>query len=131
MTTHTQRTQQGECANPLAIKFTQGKFTLRAAKYTHKDHDPLAASCFGKNCMCSSVAVFAQDGSTFGAMPCSALARTKRAFVAVLLSIARTYSLTLKTNRDSEDNELLQAYRRLVKKAHPDKGGDKGASASN
>ena len=31
----------------------------------------------------------------------------------------------MKVNRDTEDQELLGAYRQVVKKAHPDKGGDK------
>ena len=72
----------------------------------------------------SSVAIITQDAQAFSEMLCSALARAERAFAAVLLSIATTYHVVLKPNRDSEDKELLQAYRRLVKKAHPDKGGD-------
>ena len=69
------------------------------------------------------MAVVPSSASAVGTMPCSALTRAKRAFVAVLSSIARVYGLASKTNKDSEDNELLQAYRRVVKKAHPDKGG--------
>ena len=46
-----------------------------------------------------------------------------RAFVAVLLSLARAYQLSVQVNRDSSPDELLQAYKRVLLKAHPDKGG--------
>ena len=58
-------------------------------------------------------------------MPVSALNRAKRAFVTVLLSVAKTYSVVVTVTRDSEDKDLLGAYRKMVLKAHPDKGGDK------
>ena len=57
-------------------------------------------------------------------MPVSALQVAKRAFVSVLLSVASTYSVKVKVNRDTKDKDLLGAYRQVVKKAHPDKGGD-------
>ena len=47
----------------------------------------------------------------------------KRAFVAVLLSLANQYGLTVKINRDSPDAPLEAAFRKIVKQAHPDKGG--------
>ena len=58
-------------------------------------------------------------------MPCSAVLRLKRAFVSVLLSLAVAYGVAPDINRDSDDDAILQAYRRVVKKVHPDKGGNK------
>ena len=48
-----------------------------------------------------------------------------RAFVAVLLFLARRYALVLPVNRESSEDCLGKAYRRLLLKAHPDKGGRK------
>ena len=53
----------------------------------------------------------------------SALLRAKRAFVSVLLATASTFGLVLNVTRDSEDKALTAAYRKVAKKAHPDKGG--------
>ena len=44
-------------------------------------------------------------------MPHSALERAKRGFVQVLLSVAATFSVPVKVNRDSDDLALLEAYR--------------------
>ena len=49
----------------------------------------------------------------------------KRAFVAVLLRVAQFYKLVLGITRDSPDDELTGAYRKVARRAHPDKGGDK------
>ena len=49
--------------------------------------------------------------------------QASRAFVAVLLLLARTYNLILTVNRDSSTEELLKAYRKLLLKTRPDKGG--------
>jgi hypothetical protein len=57
-------------------------------------------------------------------MPISALNRAKRAFVSVLLSLASTYGVSTQVNRESEDQDVLRAYRQVLKKAHPDHGGD-------
>ena len=46
-----------------------------------------------------------------------------RAFVSVLLLLARSYELVLAINRDSSEPELFKAYRKLLPKVHPDKGG--------
>ena len=43
--------------------------------------------------------------------------------MAVLLTLLATYSLQLQVTRDSSDDVLLRAYRRLALKVHPDKGG--------
>ena len=58
-------------------------------------------------------------------MPCSVLTRAKRAFVSVLLSLASACGISLEITRDSQDKLLLDAYRRVARKVHPDKGGDK------
>ena len=59
------------------------------------------------------------------AMPCSNVTLMKRAFVKLLLSLALAYEVGLKVNRDSEDKEVLTAYKRMALKLHPDKGGRK------
>ena len=49
-------------------------------------------------------------------MPCSTLSRLKRALVTVLLSLASAYGIITDINRDSEDDAILGAYRRVAKK---------------
>ena len=46
-----------------------------------------------------------------------------RAFVAVLVLLAKSYELVLAVSRDSSEQELLRAYRKLALKVRPDKGG--------
>ena len=58
-------------------------------------------------------------------MPSSALATATRAFVTVLLVLAREYELALEINRDSPAEELVKAYKKVLLKTHPDKGGRK------
>ena len=58
-------------------------------------------------------------------MPLSLLQRAKRAFVSVLLKLALDYGVAADVNRDSDDKVILQSYWRVVKKVHPDKGGNK------
>jgi len=58
-------------------------------------------------------------------MPVSKVAAATRAFVAALLALARSYEVALSVNRDSSCDELLKAYRKLLLKTHPDKGGRK------
>ena len=58
-------------------------------------------------------------------MPLSLLQRAKRAFVSVLLTLALDYGVAADVNRDSDDKVILQSYRRVVKKVHPDQGGNK------
>ena len=52
-------------------------------------------------------------------MACSKLGVATRAFVAVLLSLARAYQLALDVNRDSSRELLLKAYKKLLLKVHP------------
>ena len=40
-----------------------------------------------------------------------------------LLALARAYEVNLAVARDSVAAELLKAYKKVAKKAHPDKGG--------
>ena len=56
-------------------------------------------------------------------MPAGQAQLAKRAFVAVLLELCKKYSLETKVFRDSPEADVLKEYRRLLKKAHPDKGG--------
>jgi hypothetical protein len=58
-------------------------------------------------------------------MGLSALAAATRALVSVLLVLSRSYSLPLTVNREASPEQLLRAYRQVLKKAHPDKGGKK------
>ena len=58
-------------------------------------------------------------------MPHSTVYRAKRSLVSVLLRLAAACGLALDITRESEDGAVLQAYRRVVKKVHPDKGGSK------
>ena len=42
----------------------------------------------------------------------------------LILALAVSYAISnLKVNRDSEDDAVVKAYRRVALKAHPDKGG--------
>ena len=56
-------------------------------------------------------------------MPASAVLRAKRAFAVLLLVVARRYDIALGINRDSDDKALEEAFRKAIRKAHPDKGG--------
>jgi hypothetical protein len=58
-------------------------------------------------------------------MPVSKAGAATRAFVAVLLLLARSYELVLQVNRDSSPEQLVKAYRKVLLKTHPDKGGKK------
>ena len=53
----------------------------------------------------------------------NALQLAKRALVKVFLELAGIYGVVLAVNRDSADKEVKAAYRRVIVKAHPDKGG--------
>ena len=56
-------------------------------------------------------------------MPLSRLETAKRAFVSLLLLLARKYVVPLVLARDSADQVLLSAFRKLSRKVHPDRGG--------
>ena len=58
-------------------------------------------------------------------MPVSNLQHAKLLFVKVLLSVALAYSVPLSVTRDSEQLELVAAFRKVAKKAHPDNSGSK------
>ena len=52
-------------------------------------------------------------------MPVSKLGAATRAFVTVLLLLARSYELALEVNRDSSPEQVLRAYRRVLLKVLP------------
>lgn len=56
-------------------------------------------------------------------MPVSPALAARRALVSVLLALALTYALTLGVVKDSPDAEVSAAYKKVLRKAHPDKGG--------
>ena len=49
--------------------------------------------------------------------------KPKRVFVTLLFTLAVTYGVTLAVTRDSPDSAVQTAYRKLLLKVHPDKGG--------
>ena len=51
--------------------------------------------------------------------------QAKRALVKVLLALVAKYFVGLTLNRDSSDGVVRAGYKRILLKAHPDKGGDK------
>ena len=53
----------------------------------------------------------------------SALQLAKRALVTLLLALARQYNIVLALNRDSKDDVVLTALKKVARKVHPDKGG--------
>ena len=56
----------------------------------------------------------------------SQLLTVTRAFVSVLLALARAYSIAgVDANRDASTPQLQKAYRKVLLKVHPDKGGSK------
>ena len=56
-------------------------------------------------------------------MPISTLQRAKRALVSILLRLASFYGVRPDLDREAADDSVLKAYKRVVLKAHPDKGG--------
>ncbi len=54
----------------------------------------------------------------------SAADLAKRALVVLLKSLEAVYELSLGLRRDSPDDELRKACRKVSKKVHPDRGGD-------
>lgn len=70
------------------------------------------------------ILVQASSGVSVAIMPCSRLLLAKRALVSALLELAAAYRVATDVSRESEDKAVLKAYRRVVLKAHPDKGGD-------
>ena len=56
-------------------------------------------------------------------MAASPLQLAKRALVTLLLALAKSYGVRLGINRDSTDKVVLDSFRKVVRKVHPDKGG--------
>ena len=57
------------------------------------------------------------------AMVASAVQLAKRALVSLLLTLAQQYSVQIQLKREDDDNLVEAAFRKVVKKTHPDKGG--------
>lgn len=57
-------------------------------------------------------------------MPCSAVQVAKRALVALIHALALVYHVEAKCTRNSPDEEVVRAFRKLVLKVHPDRGGN-------
>ena len=56
-------------------------------------------------------------------MPASLLQQAKRAFVALIRALALQYGVGVVVTRDSPDNLVTTAYRKVAARVHPDKGG--------
>ena len=56
-------------------------------------------------------------------MPSSTVLLAKRALVTLLLRLAAAYHIVIAVNRDSADRAVTDAYKKVILKAHPDKGG--------
>ena len=50
---------------------------------------------------------------------------TKRAFISLLLSLARVDQILVEVRRDSSGTQVQKACRRVFLKAHPDNGGQR------
>ena len=74
---------------------------------------------------CSRVSPSSPFWLKLGKMATSKLGVATRAFVVVLLALARSYNLVLSVGRDSSQDALLKAYRKVLLKVHPDKCGNK------
>ena len=56
-------------------------------------------------------------------MVASAVQVAKRALVSLLLALAHQYGVCVKVTRESPDPLVEKAFRCIIKKVHPDKGG--------
>ena len=60
----------------------------------------------------------------FPNMPSSSVLLAKRSLVSLLLRLAVAYQVVIFVNRTSPDAGVKAAFRKVVLKVHPDKGGD-------
>eukprot|EP00438_Fugacium_kawagutii_P013006 Skav209217 [mRNA] locus=scaffold603:13551:14422:+ [translate_table: standard] len=56
-------------------------------------------------------------------MVVSAVQAAKRALVTLLLTLAKLYAVSLTITRDADNDLVEAAFRKVVKRTHPDKGG--------
>jgi len=59
-------------------------------------------------------------------MPVSVLQAAKRLLVNLLLTFARHYQVQLTISRESDDKDVAKAFKKMILKAHPDKGARDG-----
>ena len=59
-------------------------------------------------------------------MPVSATQAAKRLLITLLVTFGRHYQVNLTVSRDSCDKDVVKYYRKVLLKAHPDKGGRPG-----
>ena len=57
------------------------------------------------------------------AMPAGPLQAAKRALVRILNALAAAYHVAITVDRDSSDEDIVRAFRRMSARVHPDKGG--------
>ena len=57
------------------------------------------------------------------AMVASAVQVAKRALVSLLLALAQQYAVQIQLKREDDDSLVEAAFRKVVKRTHPDKGG--------
>ena len=55
----------------------------------------------------------------------SVAVQARRALVTVQLALAAAYRIVFSVTRDATDDAVLAAYKRVLRRAHPDKGGSK------
>ena len=56
-------------------------------------------------------------------MPVSPAQRAKRTLVQLLQTLAQQYNVVLRLTLDASDAQVLAAFKKVCRKAHPDKGG--------
>ena len=59
-------------------------------------------------------------------MPVSVIQAAKRFLVNLLLTFSRHYEVQLTISRESDDKDVARAFKKMILKAHPDKGGRDG-----
>ena len=53
--------------------------------------------------------------------------QAKRALVAFLMALMAAHNVRVNLTRESSDEDVLNSYKRMLLKVHPDKGGSKEA----
>ena len=61
----------------------------------------------------------------------SPLQLAKRALVTLILLLGRQYNIPLTLTRDADDKLVLTAFKKILLRVHPDKGGSERREKSN